>query len=65
MKNTWRTLNSLLRSSKKTLSRTFVDCNKTFSDSKEIATNLITFSPILARHLMLESNTGVMILIPI
>ena len=43
MKNTWRTLNSLLRSSKKTLSRTFVDCNKTFSDSKEIANEFNNF----------------------
>ena len=43
MKNTWKILNSVLRSSKKTLGGKFVDGNKTFSDSKEIANEFNNF----------------------
>ena len=42
MKNTWNILNSVLRSSKKTLGG-FVDGNKIFSDSKEIANEFNNF----------------------
>ena len=43
MKNTWKILNSVLRSSKKPLGGKFVDGNKTFSDSKEIANEFNNF----------------------
>ena len=43
MKNKWKILNSVLRSSKKTLGGKFVDGYKTFSVSKEIANEFNNF----------------------